>query len=484
MKSNMYKDFFYKFFLMKSRTKKIIKEFQLDNTILYSWGMKRSGEFLRNNTKNKKLVFIEDGFVHSFGIKKKKIPFSICYDNQGIYYDCDSDNDLKKYVKEKLSKKNITRAKKIIELWKKYSISKYNFSSFIEPPSFPYILLVDQTFGDLSIDYGDADENSFKKMFEFAVNNWPNHKIIIKAHPDVINYKKKGCIDLSQYSKDRIIILGDIGQINRLIEFSSAVCVVTSQVGFEALIYGKEVHVFGNPFYSGLGLTIDHNSHNKKVTNQITLEQLVFSSLVKYQICLDPRTKKECQIEEIIQYIHSLRQVSKFFPQDLEAINLTPWKARQINRFVYPVTGKRVKFFKRFKRKMKNIIVWGKNTRIESYLPNFDDFISVEDGFIRSVGLGADLYPPLSLLFDKKGIHYDASKVSDLEDQLQNSNVNYSERMRARKILNLIIKLKISKYNLRLTKTINLPKNAANKEIIGVLGQVENDNSIIYDHKF
>ena len=116
--------------------------------------------------------------------------------------------------------------------------------------------------------------------------------------------------------------------------------------------------------------------------------------MVKYQICLDPRTKKECQIEEIIQYIHSLRQVSKFFPQDLEAINLTPWKARQINRFVYPVTGKRVKFFKKFKRKMKNIIIWGKNTRMESHLTNFDDFISVEDGFIRSVGLGADLYPP------------------------------------------------------------------------------------------
>ena len=42
-----------KSFLMKSRTKTIIKEFQLDNTILYSRGMKRSGEFFRNNTKNK-----------------------------------------------------------------------------------------------------------------------------------------------------------------------------------------------------------------------------------------------------------------------------------------------------------------------------------------------------------------------------------------------------------------------------------------------
>ena len=274
--------------------------------------------------------------------------------------------------------------------------------------------------------------------------------------------------------------MGDVGQINKLIEFSSAVCVVTSQVGFEALIYGKEVHVFGRPFYSGLGLTIDHNINSKKVNLHISLEQLVFSSLVKYQICVDPRTKKKCEIEEIMQYVHYSREVSKFFPKDLEAINLTPWKARQINRFVYPITGNRVKFFKRFRSKMKNIIVWGKSKKIEKYMSDVEDFISVEDGFIRSVGLGGELYPPLSLLFDKKGIHYDASRVSDLEEQLQNSNVNYNEKMRARSILDLIIKLKISKYNLKLTNKINLPKNIVNKEIIGVLGQVESDNSIIY----
>ena len=76
---------------------------------------------------------------------------------------------------------------------------------------------------------------------------------------------------------------------------------------------------------------------------------------------------------------------------------------------------------------MKNIIVWGKNTRLEKYISKVDDFISVEDGFIRSVGLGGDLYPPLSLLFDKKGIHYDASRGSDLEDLLQNRDVNHDE---------------------------------------------------------
>ena len=93
-----------------------------------------------------------------------------------------------------------------------------------------------------------------------------------------------------------------------------------------------------------------------------------------------------------MQYIHYSREAYKFFPQDLEAINLTPWKARQINRFVYPVIGKKVKFLKRFKSKMKNIIVWGKNTRNEGYINQVDDFISVEDGFIRSVGLGDHLH--------------------------------------------------------------------------------------------
>ena len=129
---------------------------------------------------------------------------------------------------------------------------------------------------------------------------------------------------------------------------------------------------------------------------------------------------------------------------------------------------------------MQNIIVWGKNIKIEKYILKLSNYISVEDGFIRSVGLGAELYPPLSLLFDKKGIHYDASRSSDLEYLLQNFNVNHNEIIRARRIIDLIIKSKISKYNLKLNKEINLPNNFSNQQIIGVLGQVETDNSITY----
>ncbi len=469
-------------FLNNSRTKIIVKEFNLNKHICYSWGMKKSGKFFRKNRKLFKVVLVEDGFIHSFGINKKKIPLSICYDNNGIYYDYKSKSDLFKIMNKSLSRECFLRARNLIELWREYSISKYNFPFFIEPPSEPYILLIDQIYGDLSLEYGGGDEGSFKKMFDFAVKNWPNHKIVIKIHPDVINYKKKGCLDKKYYLEKNVEVISNIGQINKLIDCSSAVCVVSSQVGFEALIYGKSVHVFGRPFYSGLGLTSDHiKIKNSRKIKSITLEQLVFSSLIKYQICLDPRTKRRCEIEEIMEFVHNSRKASQFFSNDLKAINLTPWKAKQINRFIYPLSGQRVSSFGRYESKMQNIIFWGKN-QINSNNNNskLRNFISVEDGFVRSVGLGGELYPPLSLLFDKKGIHYDASRVSDLEDLLQKRKVTNNEIIRARRIIDLIIKLKISKYNLRLTKKIKLPNNAKNKQIIGVLGQVETDKSIIY----
>ena len=67
-----------------------------------------------------------------------------------------------------------------------------------------------------------------------------------------------------------------------------------------------------------------------------------------------------------------------------------------------------------------------------------------------------------SLLFDKKGIHFDASRKSNLEDLLQNRIVKKNEYIRSRKLIDLIIKLKISKYNLSFKSQrrfpINIPK--------------------------
>lgn len=55
----------------------------------------------------------------------------------------------------------------------------------------------------------------------------------------------------------------------------------------------------------------------------------------------------------------------------------------------------------------------------------------MEDGFLRSSGLGSDLLPPLSLVLDKRGIYYDATRPSDLEVLLNHSQLTLAQKMRA-----------------------------------------------------
>lgn len=472
-----------KFPFFISRTNLIINEFKLNQSCIYVWGMKISGQKFRinnNKVKNFRIEYLEDGFIHSFG-KKKKIPLSISKDKNGIYYNYKSKSDLFSFIKEKLSDEQILRSKKIISLWKECKLSKYNYSNFILPPKNPFVLLIDQTFGDLSINYGGADNRTFQEMYDFAVKNWPGLMILIKIHPDVIAKRKKGCINENLFSNKNVKVVSENGQINKLIESCKALCVVTSQVGFEGLIYGKEVHVFGRPFYAGLGLTIDHYlSKGRKKIKDVTLEQLVYSALIKYQIFLDPRSKKICEIEKIIDYINKQRKIYNFFPSNINCLNLTPWKARQINRFIKDVEGIKISFFRKYNKKMENILFWGKSIKSDKYISSTKNFISVEDGFIRSVGLGGDLISPMSLLFDKNGIHYDPSKKSDLEELLQNRVVKNKELNRSKELIEQIKIKNISKYNLIIDKNVFNINNSFNKKIVLVLGQVETDNSIIY----
>lgn len=72
-----------------------------------------------------------------------------------------------------------------------------------------------------------------------------------------------------------------------------------------------------------------------------------------------------------------------------------------------------------FNYKNKSIIGWGfKPTakRARDYAAkNNLPYIALEDGFIRSVGLGVEGAQPLSLVVDDIGIYYEARQPSKLE---------------------------------------------------------------------
>ena len=105
------------------------------------------------------------------------------------------------------------------------------------------------------------------------------------------------------------------------------------------------------------------------------------------------------------------------------------------------------------------------------------DAVLVEDGFLRSRGLGADLIAPLSLVLDDTGIYYDATRPSRLETLLNASDrLSENDRARAAALTERITQARLSKYNLAATPMPDLPKGRR----ILVPGQVEDDASIAY----
>jgi len=99
----------------------------------------------------------------------------------------------------------------------------------------------------------------------------------------------------------------------------------------------------------------------------------------------------------------------------------------------------------------------------------------MEDGFVRSVGLGADLVRPMSLIIDSQGVYYDATGPSDLETLLATHPFPTALLERAQKIRQRLVELGVSKYNVGGRKCLSLPQD---RRLILVPGQVESDASI------
>lgn len=171
---------------------------------------------------------------------------------------------------------------------------------------------------------------------------------------------------------------------------------------------------------------------------------------------------------------------------------ISKWKQEYIKHFlkefenVYFVPVGRMSFFlslllTRYKNKV--IIIWGIHN--EEHFANYTTeknipLYQLEDGFVRSVGLGAMHTPPFSICLDQKGIYFDSSKRSDLEDILNNYDFDNDPSIleRAKKCMDALINLGISKYNHIGEKNVEHIYGPKTKKRILVIGQVEDDASI------
>ncbi|NMN03204.1 MULTISPECIES: beta-3-deoxy-D-manno-oct-2-ulosonic acid transferase [unclassified Novosphingobium] len=103
--------------------------------------------------------------------------------------------------------------------------------------------------------------------------------------------------------------------------------------------------------------------------------------------------------------------------------------------------------------------------------------VRVEDGFVRSVGLGVDLVPPSSVVVDALGIHFDPAGPSDLEAVLANAAFSPRLLARARALRETIVAAGISKYAAD-TQAPVPPRAVPGRRLVLVPGQVEDDMSV------
>ena len=276
------------------------------------WGLKPSGRYAAWCAARTGLPCwrLEDGFLRSVEPGLDHAPLSIVLDDTGIYYDAARASALESFVVRALSAPAEMRARELIAAWRVARVSKYNHLPE-HRGALParYVLLADQTFGDASIRYGMADSESFTRMLHAALAENPDATILVKIHPDVFAGRKRGYFDvLALSAMTRVQVLADDVHPVGLIERAAAVYVVTSQIGFEGLLWGKRVRVFGMPFYGGWGLTHDELPAPAR-RRPVPLENLVHAALVDYPRYLDPETGRRCEIERLIEWMGAQRRL-------------------------------------------------------------------------------------------------------------------------------------------------------------------------------
>jgi len=447
-------------------------------TQIAGWGLRPSAVVARRFAAHTRIPFVhlEDGFLRSVGRGDMDPPLSIVVDDCGVHYDATRPSRLERLIPQPLDAGQHARASALIRAWKENQLSKYNHQrdrSLVLPERF--VLVVDQTRGDASIEYGQATPATFRRMLDCALAENPQCQVVLKVHPDVVGGRKRGHFDYNAVAKNpRVRLIADEVNPAQLIKAAEAVYVVTSQLGFEGLIWRKRVRTFGMPFYAGWGLTEDELPAPER-RKPVSLEQLVHAALVEYPRYLDPETKKRCEVETVIAHLGLQRRMRERFPEVVYAHGFSGWKKPLVRRFLW---GSEVRFVRDVSSVPPGamLAVWG-NKPVTGTLPEDVSILRLEDGFLRSVGLGADLVRPLSWAIDREGIYYDANRPSELERILQTADFTPELIGRAARLRSRIVEAALTKYNVG-AKEWKRPAGLA--RVILVPGQVEDDASIRY----
>ncbi|MDF1853914.1 capsular polysaccharide biosynthesis protein [Pseudooceanicola sp.] len=415
------------------------------------------------------LVRIEDAFLRSlFPGRAGEPPIGLMIDHSGVHFDASAPSDLETLLASHPFDDTtlLNRARGGIARMREAHLSKYNaFDPDAALPDPGYVLVIDQTHGDASVRFGGADRNTFREMLYWAQEDFPAARIIVKTHPETQSGLRGGYFDATDVN-GRVSLFSDPVSPWALMEGAVAVYVVSSQFGFEAILAGHRPVVFGRPFYAGWGLSDDrHPQDFPRRRRKLTRAQLFAGVMLEFPVWYDPARDRLCRFEDAVEQLAAEARAWRDDHLGWVASGMRLWKRPVLQAFFG--RQQRVRFADR-PAPPRRWMCWA------SRAAEVGRFVRVEDGFLRSRGLGARLVPPLSLVLDDLGIYYDPSGESRLERLIaQRARLRPEQQARAEALIDRLVGLGLSKYNLGGA----LPDLPIGRRVL-VPGQVEDDASI------
>jgi capsular polysaccharide export protein len=424
------------------------------------------------------LILVEESFLRGIrpGRGNRRGPLGLLIDPLGVHYDSSAPSLLEHILKRDPLDDAVLlqRARDGMARLHAMDLSKYNLHDPALPlPAPGYVLVVDQTLGDASITHGGADAARFGQMLFAAMDEHPNARIIIKAHPETALGLRRGHFT-DDLIKGRISLLTDPVSPRALLDGAIAVYTVSSQLGFEAILAGHRPRVFGQPFYAGWGLTADEAPPTRRGRN-LSKTQLFAGAMILAPVWHDPCLNRPCTFEQALDQLESEVRAFREDRHGHLVIGFRRWKNGWTRQFF---GGEKAVLFPRNVEKAltypeKPLLLWG-ITPVPAGLTE-RPLLRVEDGFLRSRGLGAELLPALSLMTDPEGPYFNAGQPSLIERRLLDEDLTPGQRQRAQNLIRLLRQGQVNKYNLGGA----MPPLPDGHKVL-VVGQVADDAGLLY----
>jgi capsular polysaccharide export protein len=253
-------------------------------------------------------VRMEAGFFACIGLGAAGgIPFSVCFDDLGIYYDATQPSRLEHLLQnENVNAGVLLQAENHIDYILKHGLSKYNGLPHVDPLALygektkKRVLIAAQVRDDESVVRGMV-ENRLDgiDLIRIAKRENPEAEIIYKIHPDVLAEYRQG--EALEKIPPDCKILNTPCSIHSALQTVDRVYTISSLAGFEALLRKIPVVCFGTPFYSGWGLTDDRDAPCGRRNRQRSLEELFAIAAMMYPDYFDPETFAASPFASILQ---------------------------------------------------------------------------------------------------------------------------------------------------------------------------------------